>query len=117
MTGFGEARIQDDRWSVGVEVRTVNNRHLKLNAKLSDPYGALEPEFEKLVRETIRRGTVQLSLRVDRPKRAEDYRLNAVARKSYRAQLEGSAWAGPPPSTSSGSPRGGRRSSRPIKSG
>ncbi len=87
MTGFGEARIQDDRWSVGVEVRTVNNRHLKLNAKISDPYGALEPDFERLVRETIRRGTVQLSIRIDRPKRAEDYRLNKVAIQSYRAQL------------------------------
>ena len=28
MTGFGEARLQDDRWQVGVEVRTVNNRHM-----------------------------------------------------------------------------------------
>ena len=87
MTGFGEARAQDDRWCIGVEVRTVNNRHLKLNAKISDPYGALESDFERLVRETIRRGTVQLSIRVDRPKRAEDYRLNKVAIQSYRAQL------------------------------
>src|SRR5258708_39024182 len=87
MTGFGDARLQDDRWSVSVEVRTVNNRHLKLNAKLSDPYGVLEPDLERLVRETIRRGTVQLSLRVDRPKKADDYRLNSVALMSYRAQL------------------------------
>ena len=88
MTGFGEARLQDDRWSVGVEVRTVNNRHLKLNAKISDPYGALEPDLERLVRETIRRGTVQLSIRVERPRRAEDYRLNRVALASYqRSQL------------------------------
>ena len=87
MTGFGEARIQDDRWSVEVEVRTVNNRHLKLNAKISDPYGALEPEFERLVRDKIRRGTVQLSIRVERPRRAEDYRLNRVALASYRQQL------------------------------
>jgi len=87
MTGFGEARLQDDRWSVGVEVRTVNNRHLKLNARISDPYGALEPELERLVRESIRRGTVQLTLRVDRPRLAEDYRLNRVALASYRAQL------------------------------
>src|SRR5947209_20567624 len=87
MTGFGEARIQDDRWSVGVEVRTVNNRHLKLNAKIGDPYGSLEPDLERLVRETIRRGTVQLSIRVERPKRAEDYRLNRVALQSYREQL------------------------------
>ena len=56
MTGFGEARHQDQRWSVQVEVRTVNNRHLKLTAKISEPYSALEPDLERLVRETIRRG-------------------------------------------------------------
>ena len=95
MTGFGEAHIQDDRWSVAVEVRTVNNRHLKLNAKISDPYGSLESDFERLVRETIRRGTVQLSIRVDRPKRAEDYRLNLVAIRSYQSQLAEFSPGGP----------------------
>ncbi len=87
MTGFGEARLQDDRWSVGVEVRSVNNRHLKLSAKVSDPYGALEPELERLVRETIRRGTIHLSLRIDQPRRADDYRINEVALASYRDQI------------------------------
>jgi uncharacterized protein (TIGR00255 family) len=87
MTGFGEARYQDERLTVAVEVRTVNNRHLKLTAKVSDPYGALEPDLDRLVRETIRRGTVQLTLRVERPRRAEDYRLNLVALSSYRDQL------------------------------
>jgi uncharacterized protein (TIGR00255 family) len=95
MTGYGESRIQDDRWSVGVEVRTVNNRHLKLNAKISDPYSALEPDFERLVRETIRRGTVQLSIRVERPKRAEDYRLNKVALLAYRQQVSEIMSGGP----------------------
>jgi uncharacterized protein (TIGR00255 family) len=87
MTGFGEARHQDERLSAVVEVRAVNNRHLKLTARISDPYGALEPDLERLVRETIRRGTVQLMLRVDRPRRADDYRLNLVALASYRDQL------------------------------
>lgn len=87
MTGFGEARHQDDRLSVTVEVRAVNNRHLKLNARISDPYSALEPELDRLVRTVVRRGTVQLNLRVDRPRRAEDYRLNLVALTSYRDQM------------------------------
>ncbi|HEV3167199.1 MAG TPA: YicC/YloC family endoribonuclease [Isosphaeraceae bacterium] len=87
MTGFGEARLQDERWSVSVELRTVNNRHLKLNAKISEPYGALEPDLERLVRETVRRGTVQLVLRVERPRKPEDYRLNTVALASYRDQM------------------------------
>jgi uncharacterized protein (TIGR00255 family) len=88
MTGFGEARLQDDRWSIGVEVRTVNNRHLKLNVRATEPYSALEPELERLVRESVRRGTVSLQIRVDRPRRAEDYRINAVALASYRDQVQ-----------------------------
>ncbi|MCA1686387.1 MAG: YicC family protein [Planctomycetia bacterium] len=87
MTGFGEARLQNDRWSVGVEVRTVNNRHFKLSARLTEPYGSLEPDLERLVRESIRRGTVTVQVRVDRPRRAEDYRLNTLALTSYRDQI------------------------------
>lgn len=87
MTGHGESRSQDADRSVTVELRTVNNRHLKITTRISEPYSALEPELERLVREQIRRGTVQLTLRVERPKQADDYRLNLVALKSYRDQL------------------------------
>jgi uncharacterized protein (TIGR00255 family) len=97
MTGFGEARHEDERLSVLAEIRAVNNRHLKLTTRVSDPYAALEPELERLVRETVRRGTVQLTLRVDRPHQPGDYRLNLVALESYRAQLQGLQPDGPPP--------------------
>src|SRR6185312_123433 len=88
MTGFGEARYQDNRIAAVVEVRAVNNRHLKLTTKVTDAYAALEPDIERLVREAVNRGTVQMSLRVERPKRPEDYRLNMVALSSYRDQLQ-----------------------------
>lgn len=87
MTGFGEARFQDDAMSVVVEVRSVNNRHFKLSTRLSEPYGALEPDLERLVRVVVHRGTIQLLMRVDRPRRPEDYRLNLVALGSYRHQM------------------------------
>ncbi|MFO0908415.1 MAG: YicC/YloC family endoribonuclease [Isosphaeraceae bacterium] len=87
MTGFGEARHQDERWAVTVEIRTVNNRHLKLSIKATEPYSALEPEIERLVRESVRRGTVNLQIRVERPRKPEDYRINLVALESYRDQL------------------------------
>ena len=89
MTGFGEARLQSPRWTIVVEVRTVNNRHFKLSAKISEAYAMIEPALEQLVREKVRRGTVQLSLRIERPRRQEDYRLNLVALSSYRDQLKG----------------------------
>jgi len=89
MTGFGEARHQDQRWTILVEMRTVNNRHFKLSAKISETHAMMEPALEQLVREKVRRGTVQLSLRIDRPRRPEDYRVNVVALTSYRDQLQG----------------------------
>ncbi len=88
MTGFGEARLQDDRWTVNVEIRTVNNRHLKLTTKLSDAFVPLEADFERLIRESIRRGTVQFVLRADRPQRAEDFKLNIVAINAFRQQFQ-----------------------------
>ncbi len=88
MTGYGEARHQDPRWTVQVEMRTVNNRHLKISSRISDEFAAMEGALEQLVRERVRRGTVQISLRIERPRRPEDYRLNLVALASYRDQLQ-----------------------------
>lgn len=87
MTGYGAAREQVDRLTIAVEVRTVNNRHLKLITKISEPYSALEPDVERLVRDSVHRGTVQLSLRVERPRRPDDYKINVVALQSYRDQI------------------------------
>jgi uncharacterized protein (TIGR00255 family) len=89
MTGFGEARLQEERWTILVEVRTVNYRHFKLTAKISEAYAMMEPALEQLVREKVRRGAVHLNLRVERPHRPEDYRVNLVALTSYRDQLKG----------------------------
>ena len=88
MTGFGEARLQDPRWTIAVELRTVNNRHFKLSARISDSHTMVEPALEQLIREKVRRGTVQVNLRIERPHRPEDYRLNLTALASYRDQLK-----------------------------
>jgi len=99
MTGFGEARQQDQRWAILVEIRTVNNRHFKLSAKISDEFATMEMALEQLIRDRVRRGAVQALLRVQRPRRPEDYRLNLVALGSYRDQLHGlqDSAAGVPP--------------------
>jgi uncharacterized protein (TIGR00255 family) len=88
MTGFGEARSQTEGLAVAVEVRTINSRHFKLNYRASEGYAALEPEVETVTRETIRRGTVQLNMRVDRRAGADDYRINTYVLENYRRQLQ-----------------------------
>ena len=95
MTGFGEARHQGDDLSLAVEVRTVNNRYLKVSVRGSDPYPMLEPELEKLIRKYVRRGTVTIHIRCDRQVGSADFAINGVALRSYleqrAAQQAGSA--------------------------
>ncbi|MGQ0635780.1 MAG: YicC/YloC family endoribonuclease [Planctomycetaceae bacterium] len=88
MTGYGDARYQAERLSASVEVRAVNNRYLKVSTKSAEAYGSLEPEIERLVRESIGRGTISVTLRVDRLRRPEDFVLNRTALMSYWMQLQ-----------------------------
>ena len=87
MTGYGEARHQSDTLTVAVELRAVNNRHLKVVVRASEPYNLFEPEVEKALRKSIRRGTIQVQIRCERQARSTDFRLNAVALGSYIDQI------------------------------
>src|SRR5262249_2317050 len=53
----------------------------------AEPYNLLEPEFEKVVRRTVRRGTLQVHLHLHRQPSPQDFQVNAVALRSYLAQL------------------------------
>ena len=87
MTGFGEARGQEGPIAISVEVRTINSRHLKFSLRTSDGYAALEPQVDSLVRKSIRRGTVQVNLRVSRLSSADDYQIDGDVLKTYCKQL------------------------------
>lgn len=88
MTGYGEARRQENLLAVSVELRTVNNRYFKFSMRSSDGYATLEPQIEGTVREQIKRGTFTLSLRVDRLESADAYSLNSNVLDAYRRQLD-----------------------------
>src|SRR6478736_3068598 len=88
MTGFGEARSQAGGMAVSVEVRTINSRHLKFTLRSSEGYSSLESEIEAVTREVIRRGTVQLNLRVERGSSVDDYHINTEVLENYRRQIE-----------------------------
>jgi uncharacterized protein (TIGR00255 family) len=87
MTGFGEARCQRDGLAVAAEVRSINNRYLKVSTRCGEGYAALEPQVENVVREKIRRGTIQVNIRVNRAKSADDFRLDTDVLDRYRHDL------------------------------
>ena len=88
MTGFGEAHSQKDGMTVAVEVRAINSRFFKLTVRATEGYAALEPHIEEVARKTIRRGTVQVNLRVERTHSCQDYSINVDVLNGYRQQLQ-----------------------------
>ena len=67
-----------------MEVRTINSRYFKLTVRSGEGYAALEPQIDALVRQHIKRGTVQVSLRVDAAEPADAYQINAEVLAGYR---------------------------------
>jgi uncharacterized protein (TIGR00255 family) len=87
MTGFGEARRQHEQLTIVAEVRTVNNRYFKLSLRSAEGYGGLESLVEGVVRKHVRRGSVQVQLRIERQRAFDDYKINTDVLESYRRQL------------------------------
>ena len=87
MTGYGDASYHSDSLTLAIELRAVNNRYLKVSLRASEPYNLLESEFEKVIRRTVRRGTVQVHVRMQRQYSEGEFQINAVALRGYLAQL------------------------------
>jgi uncharacterized protein (TIGR00255 family) len=87
MTGFGDARTQTERSSIAVEIRSVNNRYLKISSRIPDAYAALENDIEKVIRSAITRGTVNVTLRIRRLKGGQQYWLDHDVLSDYWRQM------------------------------
>ncbi len=87
MTGHGDASGENDRLTVSAEVRSVNNRHLKVNVRCPDAYLSLESNVEKLVRKKVARGTLSVSLRVRQLNEQRAAKIDQAAVRQYWTQL------------------------------
>ena len=88
MTGQGAATAFDDNATVTVEIRAVNNRHLKVNLRAPDSLISSESAFEKLIRQNVGRGTVNVSIKLEKTTRKDDFTLDLELIQSYRQQLK-----------------------------
>jgi len=62
MTGFGHGEAGTD-WAISCDVRSVNNKHCDIHARLPANLQAMEPHVIKLVRQYVGRGRVDLTIR------------------------------------------------------
>jgi uncharacterized protein (TIGR00255 family) len=65
MTGYGAAQATGSRLAVEIEIRSVNARALKTSLRIPPVLAPREPEIDKLVRGSLRRGSVTVYVRLD----------------------------------------------------
>ena len=87
MTGFGNASLQTEGVHVSSEIKSVNNRYLKISVRMPDSVARFEAEIEKLVRSRVTRGSVQLSIRVRFTSGQSEYRIDQDLLRSFQRQL------------------------------
>ena len=85
MTGFGSARSPDGL--VEVEVRAVNQRHLKVQVRAPEALSGLVPRLEEIVREHLVRGAVVVTVRRSEALSGSAYRLDAALLKRLHGEL------------------------------
>jgi uncharacterized protein (TIGR00255 family) len=91
MTGYGAAERVDPDVRIAVEIRTVNNRFFKASLHLPEGLGAVEVAIDKILRATITRGTVNLTLGVEPRGAAARVPINKDILQAYLKDLEGFA--------------------------
>ena len=69
MTGHGQSQQSLDGVSVWAEVRSVNNRYLKISISTTDRLADLEASIRQKVQEYLRRGSVHVVLEIRRDNR------------------------------------------------
>jgi len=87
MTGQGQAMVADDGCTVQAEVRSVNNRFLKVGVRCGELFSELAPRVERLVQSRVRRGMLNLNLKIAAGEMDSVYRLNEHVLSGYRRQL------------------------------
>jgi len=64
MTGFARSEEQYDWGSVIWELRSVNHRYLEMHFRLPDSHKALEPGLREVIRSSLNRGKLEVSLTI-----------------------------------------------------
>lgn len=87
MTGFAQARIERDGWSLRINLRSVNHRFLDLHLRMPDGFEVFEPRIRLAVRNRLRRGHVDVNVYYE-PAGPASVEVNREVAEAYMKALE-----------------------------
>ncbi len=87
MTGQGTGRVESELGSLTVELRSVNQRGLRVSPRMGELLSPLESRFEQLIRSQLKRGALQASVRFAPSAAILPTMINSEVVIAYVAQL------------------------------
>jgi uncharacterized protein (TIGR00255 family) len=91
MTGYAYQELQNEQLSLSVEIRGYNNRFLDIFVYLPPFLSALEPWIREYIGSRIRRGKIELSIRLKERNGDVSVSVNREAAKIYHEKISGLA--------------------------
>ncbi len=87
MTGFGRGAVSNENFAVAVEIKTVNNRFLDLNLRISNELQSLEANLKRAIQSRLSRGRVDVFVNYERTSEIV-YELNRPLITGYISALK-----------------------------
>ena len=89
MTGFGRSEYSDGKRNIIVEIKSVNHRYCDISVKMPRRYSFAEDKIKAIVKETAKRGKIDVSVMVENVA-AEDtnIQLNTALAAQYMDRLK-----------------------------
>lgn len=83
MTGFGRSELKDEKKTVIVELRSVNNKYLKINMRIPESLTNFEDRIENFLKKELVRGTINLTIEYKTSDQAPKCVINKDVLKEY----------------------------------
>lgn len=87
MTGFGRAEVSGENFTVSAELKTVNNRFLDVNLRLSNELQPLEAKIKAIISKRLSRGRVDVNLQYEKTSEV-NYEINRPLIAGYLKALD-----------------------------
>ena len=88
MTGFGDAAEKVDSVHYTVELRSLNNKYIKVTTRLPEELAGLEAELDAVIRKMVCRGSFTLTVTMQKPAAQATYQMNQESLGMYLDHLE-----------------------------
>ena len=82
MTGYAQARAEQNAWAIRISVKSVNHRFLDVRFRMPEGFDVYEARLRQIIREKIHRGHIDVNLNVQ-PGTAAPVQVNQELLQAY----------------------------------